>query len=173
MRKVFLPVIIVSAFIFSCQQEIDQVQQQVDKCKISTAWYYGGGGGAYDSAQFIYDAQGKIIKWIGTEGNYDYFYAGNNITARVFHENVGGELWYIDSIRYNPDNTIRELAFYDFSGLFGYDSVHNKIIFHYQGDKVTNLETVEFFNQGNGPETDTTFTTITWNASATLKKCVF
>jgi len=169
MQKILsLFIVVVTIFIFSCQQELPEIQLQIEQCKIIRGDYFGGGG-MHDSAQFIYNAQGRLVKWINIDGHYDYYYSGNNISARVYTDNSGAT-WYIDTVRYNSDNTISEIVFYDLSGLYSQDTLHNKIIFHYQNNKVTSLDNVDYFDWGFGPQTDTTFTTITWNAAGNIEK---
>jgi hypothetical protein len=155
----------------SCQRELSLIQADVNKCWVATGHYFGGGG-MHDSAQFIYNNGGKLVKWINMDGYYDYYYNGNNIIARVYTES-NGQLWYVDSARYNTDNTIAELVFYDFSGTYTPDTLHSKVIFQYQNGKVTGLKNIEYFDAGFGPQTDTTFSTFTWNASGNVEKIRF
>jgi hypothetical protein len=170
MRKLMgLLLFLLFVLFYSCQQEV--FEMPLEGCKIIKGHYYGGGG-MHDSAQFIYDEQGKLIKWINMDGFYNYYYNGNNIIARIYREN-GGSVWYIDSVNYNSNNTISEIVFYDFSGLYTPDTLHNKVIFYYQGNRVTNLKTVEFVDQGFGIETDTTHTTFTWDPAGNIEKIKF
>ncbi|MER3498887.1 MAG: hypothetical protein C4308_09785 [Chitinophagaceae bacterium] len=135
--------------------------------------HYHGGGGMHYSAQFIYDGNGRIIKWIDNDGVYDYFYTGNNITRRVYTEN-SGVVWYVDSIRYNPDNSIASIDFYDYSGTYYPDTPHNKAIFHYQVNKVSKVENLEYYAiYGGPPMIDTLVTTMTWDAAGNMVKMDF
>ena len=158
-------------FFTSCQRELPELLMEVQQCNVIIGHYYGGGG-MHDSAQFIYNAQEKLVKWINMDGRYDYYYSGNNIIARIYTENIG-MVWNVDSIKYNSDNTISQIVFYDFSGTYGPDTLHNKLVFQYQNNRVSNLQSIEYIDQGFGAETDTTYTTITWNATGTIEKMRF
>jgi hypothetical protein len=172
MRKYLVSILtLVIVTLISCQKEVDQIRIETDQCHIVMGHYYGGGG-MHDSAQFVYNALGKLVKWINMDGLYDYHYGGNNIIARVYTES-SGQLWYVDSVRYNLDNTVAEVVFYDFSGTFSPDTLHNKVIFQYQDGRVTSTRAIEYFDAGFGPETDTTFTTLTWNAAGNIEKMRF
>jgi hypothetical protein len=169
MRKYLIPGLTLVIVIFvSCQKELAEIQLEINKCRIVMGHYYGGGG-MHDSARFIYNEQGRLVRWINMDGRYDYYYSGNNIIARIYTES-SGQLWYTDSARYNPDNTVAEIVFYDHSGTFSPDTLHNKVIFQYQGGKVSNLQSIEYFDAGYGPQTDTTFTTLTWNGAGNIEK---
>jgi hypothetical protein len=170
-RYLYIVVSVILIIFISCQKELSEIQLEINKCRIVMGHYYGGGG-MYDSAQFIYNDQGKLVKWINMDGHYDYRYSGNNIITRIYTEN-GGQLWYVDSARYNSDNTVAEMVFYDFSGTYSPDTLHNKLIFQYQAGRVTNLQNIEYFDAGFGPETDTTFTTLTWNSAGNIEKIRF
>ena len=174
MRKIILlPVLIVSIIFLSCQQELPAIITQAQNCKIIKGYYYGGSGGINDSADFIYDGAGKLIKWKGNDGYYDYFYNGGRITARVFHENTGGTVLFIDSALYNAGNNISELIFYDYSGWYGYDSSRSVLTFGYQDNKLNHITNINYFDQGFGIETDTVYTTVSWNSSGNIDKMMF
>ena len=155
----------------SCQKELSLIQADIDKCHIKMGHYYGGGG-MHDSAQFIYNGEGKLVKWINMDGYYDYHYSGNNIIERRYTES-SGSLWYVDSARYNQDNTIAEIVFYDLSGTYSPDTLHNKVIFEYQDGKVSRLRNIEYMDAAYGPPTDTTFTIFTWNSANNIEKIKF
>ena len=172
MRKyLFILLTLLVLVCVSCQKELSEIRIGVEECRITMGHYYGGGG-MHDSAQFVYNDQGRLIKWINTDGHYDYYYNGANIIARVYTEN-GGQVWNIDSIRYNADNSIAEIVFYDVSGTFGADTLHNKTIFQYQSGRVEQLRTIEYLDPAFGPPTDTTFITISWNAAGNIEKMRF
>lgn len=170
-KNLFISLLLINIFFISCQKEIGEIRVAIAQCKIVMGHYYGGGG-MHDSARFIYDDAGRLIKWINMDGHYDYYYNGNNIIARRYTEN-GGLLWNVDSISYAADNTVSQIVFYDLSGTYSPDTLHNKIIFQYMGGRVSKLLNIEYFDDGFGPETDTTFTTLTWNAAGNIEKIRF
>jgi hypothetical protein len=172
MKKFILLPIIASIIFISCQQEVPlEILNQVKQCKIVMGHYYGGGG-INDSASFIYNASGKIVKWQGNDGYYDYFYSGDNIVLETFKENGTNDLWWLDSIRYNANNTISEIIFYDLSLQASSDTIHSKVIFEYQNNQVSRLIDVDYYDYGFGPQNDTGYTNIFWSAG-NIEKMVF
>ena len=173
MKKFYLLSVLASILFVSCQQEVsDEIFSQVQQCKVVNGYYYGGSTGINDSARFIYDASGKIMKWEGAQGYYDYFYSGDNIVLRTFKENGTNDLWWLDSIRYNANNTISEVVFYDFSQQASSDTLHSKVIFQYQNNQLYRLIDVDYYDYGFGPQTDTGYTDVFWNAG-NIEKMVF
>jgi hypothetical protein len=174
MRKIiFLSAWIIAILILSCQQELPAILNQVQSCKVIRGYYYGGSAAINDSADFVYDAAGKLIKWTGNDGYYDYFYNGSRITARIFHEKTGGLVLFIDSARYDSQNNVSELVFYDYSGWYGYDSSRSVLTFQYQDNQLKHITNINYFDQGFGIETDTVLTNVFWNAAGNIDKMVF
>jgi hypothetical protein len=73
-------------FVLACQKEVNELQELAAKCRITTGYYYGGSGMMNDSAVFTYTADDKLSR-VDRDFEYvRYFYTGNKITKRRFHE---------------------------------------------------------------------------------------
>jgi hypothetical protein len=155
---------------FSCQQEPADIINQAQQCKITAGMYYGGSGSMNDSANFSYDTQGKLVKWKGFYGQYDYFYNGTNIVSRRYTE--GTDLIYMDSVYYDAGNRITNMVFYDYSGMVA-DTVHTKIVFKYINNRLDNLLNIEYYDYGAGLMADTIISKMFWNAGGNIEKLVY
>jgi hypothetical protein len=172
MRKSGLLLLALPFIIISCQKEVNEIiAENEPACRVTMGHYYGGGG-MHDSARFTYDASGRLVSWENMDGEYVYTYDGDRIRTRVYREN-SGQVWNIDSVRYNADNTISEIVYYDVSGTYGPDTIHTKVIFFYDGSRVSQTKTVDYYDYGMGPETDTTTSTFTWSATGNIEKIRF
>lgn len=164
MRKLILPLLLVSAVsIYSCQQEPNDIINQAQQCRISSAIYLGGGG-MYDSANFTYDANGRVTRWESEEFYYTYHYTGNNITSRRYYDKATGEMIYVDSIRYNNDNTVSEILSHDYTQWMG-DSSNGKFVLQYQNGKLNRTFSIEYYDLGWGIIADTTASHVYWDAA--------
>src|SRR5215471_2662929 len=106
MKRILLPASVLPTLILvSCQKEITGDPEVQLHCRIVKG-NYSQSGGMNDSAQFIYDDWGRVIKWKSTYGYYDYLYSGGNIQTLTYKNNTTSDLLYLDSINYNLDNTI-------------------------------------------------------------------
>ena len=158
--------------LFACQQEPNEFISQAQQCRIKTGIYLGGGG-MYDSATFIYDASGRIIKWEGLDGYYNYVYSDGKISARIFHDAMTNEVWYVDSVRYDAAGKIKEMVFYDFSMTWGFDTIHTKMLFEYDNNRLSRVKHIEYYNIGMGPMSDTLRSRFGWDAVGNMDRVVY
>jgi hypothetical protein len=136
-------------FLLSCQQDVNDIINQAQQCRIQTGYYYGGSGGMNDSANFIYDAAGKLIKLTNRDGYYLYTHNGSQISTRRFLDSFSNDVLFLDSVWYNSNNTISKMTSYDYSGWF-MDSVAVTYLFSYQNNKLTDLTRVETYRDWTG-----------------------
>src|SRR5207247_9328383 len=95
MKKILLPAFMILSIVFlSCQKEIGDNIKPLLQCKIVRGFYYDNNGRLNDSADFIYDDWGKIVKWKAGYGYYDYLYNGNNIELRTLKKIGASELLF-------------------------------------------------------------------------------
>jgi hypothetical protein len=170
MKKGFMAFALLTSFIFfACQQELPAIMERIDKCRIDYGHYYGGGG-MHDSAHFIYDGAGRVIKLDMPNGFYTYEYTGNNITLRKYFEG-GTDLMFIDTLRYDASSSLVEMVSADYSLWWG-DTTRVKTLFGYTAGKLTRLTHIEAYSS-TGPFTDTLVTLFNWNAAGNIEKMVF
>jgi hypothetical protein len=174
MKSILYLLLLTSILVFSCQREINWTQEESPTCRIKTGIYLGGGG-AYDSATFSYDASGRITKWQGNDGYYDYFYSNGRISARVFHDQSmsSGDIWYVDSARYDANGRITELVSYDYSGIWSPDTLHVKMLFNYIGEYPDRITNIEYHDPAGGWPNDTMNILFSWNAAGNMDKIVY
>ncbi len=172
MKKMLLPFLSAAIVLYACQQEPSDIVDQAQQCRLTTGIYLGGGG-MYDSATFSYDANGRIIRWESDEYYYTYHYTGNNITSRKYFEKSTGGMIYIDSFRYNADNTVSEMLFHDYTQWMG-DSSNGKFVFEYQNGKLSRTLSIEYYDLGwVGLVADTSPARIYWDpAGFNIEKVV-
>ena len=105
MRSGLLIIISTVTFFISCQQEPDEILEQLQQqgCRIDTGAYFGGGGFPYDSAYFSY-SNDKITKVEGFDSYVNYTYSGNQINTRRWFEKPVNRLYQIDSIQYKCED---------------------------------------------------------------------
>ena len=161
-----------AAVLISCQREPYQINELTPDCRITTGIYLGGGG-MYDSATFRYDANGNIIKWEGMEGYYDYVCGNGKIIARKFYDGLSNELWYVDSVKYDANGQITEMVFYDYSMTWGFDTIHTKTLISYANNKMATTRSIEFYDWGGGPMSDTLLSSFVWNAAGNIERVVY
>ncbi|HEX6334805.1 MAG TPA: hypothetical protein VFZ78_11300 [Flavisolibacter sp.] len=172
MRKYLLTFFVLAGVIlFSCQQDVNSIINQAQQCRIASSNYYGGGG-VNDSATYFYDVNNKLIKVENMDGYYTYFYSGDRIVKRTYHDNMANDLWYIDSVYYSSGNTISELVRYDYSGQWA-DTIHNRILFHYQNGKMSNLTYLDYYTLWGVNYVDTMKVNVVWNGANNIDKIVY
>ena len=174
MRSICLLCALVAAsFLFSCQQDIDDVIQQAQTCKLRTGYYYGGSGGMNDSASFIYDAAGKLVKITNRDGYYLYTYNGNQISTRKFIDSFTLDVLFLDSVWYDASGNISKMASHDYSGWFA-DTTHMTYLFQYQNNRLQDLYYVEAYRDWTGSMVSDTFPSrFDWNAAGNVQKVVY
>jgi hypothetical protein len=167
MKRILLPASIFPTLVFvSCQKEITGDKPVQLNCKISKGQYVQTNG-VNDSAQFIYDDWGRVIKWKDSYGYYDYLYSGSNIQALTFKNNGTSDLLYLDSVIYNMDNSISEIRFYDYTQL-PYNLKRRKAIFIYDQNRVSSIMKVTY--EETNP--DTLVLNFTWNTQGNVDRIV-
>jgi hypothetical protein len=135
-------------------------------CRIVKGQYYQTSG-VNDSAQFIYDDWGRVIKWKSSYGYYDYLYSGANIQAVTFKNNSTSDLLYLDSVIYNLNNSISEIRFYDYTQL-PFNLKHRRTIFIYDKNVLTTLMKITY----EEVKPDTVIMNFTWNVQGNIERIV-
>ncbi len=105
-----------------------------DTCRITRAWYYGGGG-INDSADFVY-ANNRLIRVVGSFGRVEYTYDANRIKTMRFYEDGGMGLYKIDSMVY-LDNKLVKIHGTDYDLFFQTDTILSILHFTYSGNTLT------------------------------------
>jgi hypothetical protein len=166
MKKILLPVLVFLTLIFvSCQKEISGDEELQLNCRIIKGNYFQSS--LNDSAQFLYDDWGKVIKWKSSYGYFDYIYSGGNIQTLTYKNNSTSDLLYLDSVFYNLNNSISEIRFYDFTQL-PFNLKHRRAIFIYDNNVLKSLMKVTYLEA----KPDTTIMDFTWNAQGNIDRIV-
>jgi hypothetical protein len=148
----------------SCQKEITGDKEIQQQCRIVKGVYTLSGGSS-DSAQFIYDDWGNVVKCKTAIGHYDYLYEGSNINVLTFKNNSASDLLMLDSIRYDEYNAISEISFYDYTEL-PFNLKHHRTIFIYDNYTIRGLMKITYVKG----QPDTSIINFTWNADGNVQK---
>lgn len=123
-----------------------------DTCRITRAWYYGGGG-INDSADFIY-VNNRLMKVEGNFAEVIYTYESNRIKTMKFYEQPGLRLYKTDSMIY-ANNQLVKLYESDYDMYNQMDTIHSILHFTYAGNTLTQ-ELREDWYEGFPTQVDST-----------------
>ena len=157
-----------STFFYACQQEVPDIITSAQQCRIETGYYDND----QDSANFIYDASGRLVKHAGPDGFYLYSYSGDRITTRQYLDTVFNETLYLDSVFYDAGGRIAEVRTADFRGWIT-DTLVSKYVYQYENNRLSKLLYIESWNTGSGIIQDTFPSVIHWNAAGNIEKLVY
>lgn len=175
MRKVLvITTLVFGLFLLSCQPDINDIIQQAQQCRIETGYYYGGSGGINDSAHFVYDASGKLVKVSNRDGYYLYTYNGGLIHSRKFIDSITSEMLFLDSVWYDANGNITKMSSYDYSGWFT-DTIKADHLFYYQSNKLQDVLYIETYRDWNGTMVSDSFPSrFEWDAAGNnINKLVY
>ena len=174
MRTISFPGVVLCILFASCQQEVGEIINQAQQCRIQTGYYYGGSGGVNDSARFIYDGSGKLVKIANRDGYYLYTYQGDKINTRKFIDSITSEVLFLDSVWYDGSGNISKFVARDYSGWFS-DSIAITYLLKYQNSRLTDLDYIESYREWTGNMVSDTFPAkFTWDAAGNnIEKLVY
>jgi hypothetical protein len=160
----------VSIFI-SCQQEPDEILEQIQQrgCRIDTGIYFGGGGFPYDSAYFSY-SNDKIMKVEGFDNYVNYTYAGNQINTRRWFEKPDNRLYQIDSILYNTQNRIQTMVTWYYDHPIYWDTIRTQYNFEYTSGRLTAVNETSILFSTLGNMYDTMRSVFVYNGAGNIVK---
>lgn len=142
MKKYFLSFLVISMFM-ACQKEIqfdplDPVNP-VDSCRLRTSYYFGGGG-VYDSANYIYE-NGKLVRLNGSEAIVKYFYDGSFIRSMEYVSAYTNELYRIDTFDF-INGLLAGIRSHEFDPFWN-DSIFSVLSFEYNGNKISRVTRID------------------------------
>src|SRR5688572_15659401 len=174
MKKFVFPVIVICILVAACQQDINNVINQAQQCHIQTGYYFGGSGGLNDSANFIYDNAGNLVRINNQDGHYLYTYQGNRIHTRRFIDSMTSDILFLDSVWYDASGNISKFVNRDYSGWFT-DTTTFTYLMQYQNNRLTDLDYIESYRDWSGMMVSDTFPAkFTWDAAGNnIEKMVY
>lgn len=169
MKKILIFAFIAIPSLIGCQKElidtrnqdnvIPVIQNFHDSCRIATAYYYGGSGGINDSANFYYTGN-KLMSVIGSSADVYYTYVGNQLFSMAYYEKPGNLLYHIDTFHYLNDGILLQIVSHDYDMYNHNDTVHSKIDFIYNGNLLSRLVTIDWYE--SVPDIDTLTSDFRW-----------
>ncbi len=152
MRIALLATLLTGVIFTSCQQEPDEILEQVQQqnCRIDTAFYYGGNSFLFDSAIFSY-SNGKLARVEAMDSYVSYAYAGEKISTRKWFEIPGDRLFQVDSVQYNAQDKLGSLVTWYYDHPLYWDTSRVQYNFEYTAGRLTavNETSVLFSTLGN------------------------
>ena len=171
MKKIYYLLFLAILGFSACQQEVINlpIVRQIDSCKIQTAYYYGGGG-IFDTANFIY-TQNRLTSLIGSESDVLYQYdSRGRVFSMAYYEKPGNLLYRIDTFYYVNDSILSGITVHDYDMFNHMDTTHSKISFVYNGTQLTRMVTVDSYE--GVPYTDTLVSDFQWQ-NGNVKSILF
>lgn len=171
MKKLFYLLLLAILGLSACQREafFMPFNRQIDSCKIQTAYYYGGGG-IFDTANFIY-TQDRLTSLIGSESDVFYQYdSRGRVFSMAYYEKPGNLLYRIDTFYYVNDSSLSGITVHDYDMYNHLDTSHSQISFIYTGTQLSRLVTVDRYE--GIPYEDTLISDFRWE-NGNVKSILF